>query len=173
MRIFVAVIVWVIFIGGLSQYMKHRDFADYSPNNLFEFQQVEKVYALEVTPSFILESDPFALMMDIQNSSPALLIRLGEHELLNISAPLTTVETFKIDPLHSLIAGQNEIYVEATPPTNHFSTYNALRIRILKNGYPFEEKTLWSPPGTKVAGTFQFTLETDNNDFSEEKHDHD
>jgi hypothetical protein len=173
MRIFVAVIVWVIFIGGLSLYMKHRDFADYSPNNLFEFQQVEQVYSLEVTPSFILESDPFALAMDIQNSSPALLIRLGEHELLNISAPLTTAESFKIEPLHSLIVGQNEIYVEATPPTNNFSTYNALRIRILKNGYPFEEKTLWSPPGTKVAGTFQFTLETDDNDFSEEKHDHD
>jgi hypothetical protein len=173
MRVLVAVIVWVFFIGGLSLYINNRDFADYSPNNLFEFQQVEQVYALEVTPSFILESDPFALTMDIQNSSPALLIRLGEHELLNISAPVTTAETFKIEPLHSLIVGQNEIYVEATPPTNHFSTYNALRIRILKNGYPFEEKTLWSPPGTKVAGTFQFTLETDDNDFSEEKHDHD
>jgi hypothetical protein len=173
MRIFVAVIVWVIFIGGLSLYMKHRGFADYSANDLFEFQRVEKVYALEVTPSFILESDPFALAMDIQNSSPALLIRLGEHELLNISAPLTTAETYKIEPLHSLIVGQNEIYVEATPPTNHFSTYNALRIRILKNGYPVAEQTLWSPPGTKVAGTFQFILETDDNDFSEEKHEHD
>jgi hypothetical protein len=171
MRIFVAVIVWVIFIGGLSLYMKHRGFVDYSTNNLYEFQQVEQVYALEVTPSFILESDPFALAMDIHNSSPALLIRLGEHELFNIGAPLTTTETFKVEPLHNLIVGQNEIYVEATPPTNHFSTYNALRIRVLKNGYPFVEKTLWSPPGAKVAGTFQFNLETDDNDFSEEKHD--
>jgi hypothetical protein len=172
MRIFVAVIVWVIFIGGLTLYMNQRGSVDHLATNFYEFEQVEKAYALEVTPSFILESDPFALTIDIQNSSPALLVRLGEHELLNVGAPLTNAETFKVEPLHSLIVGQNEIYVEASPPTNHFSTHNALRVRILKNGYPIAEKTIWSPPGTKVSGTFQFTLEADDNTFPEEKHGH-
>jgi hypothetical protein len=172
MRIFVTIIVWVIFIGGLTLYMKHRGSVDYSATDFYEFKQVEKVYALEVTPSFLLESDPFALTMDSQNNSPALVVQSGEHELLNVRAPLTNAETFRIEPLHNLIVGQNEIYVEATPATNHFSTYNAIRVRIIKDGYPFAEKTIWSPPGTKVSGIFQFTLEADNNNFSEEKHGH-
>jgi hypothetical protein len=172
MRIFVTIIVWVVFIGGLTLYMNHRGSADYSANNFHEFKLPEKVYALEVTPSFVLESDPFALNIDSRKGSPALLVRLGEHIILKVDDPLTSYETYKVEPLHGLIIGENEIYIEASPPLNHISTQNALRIQIIKNGYPLAEKTIWSPPGSKVSGTFQFTLKADDHNFSEENHAH-
>jgi hypothetical protein len=172
MRIFVTVIVWVVFIGGLTLYMKHRDSVDYLKDNFHEFKMVEKLYALEVTPSFILESDPFALAIDSQDSSPVLLVRLGDHEILKVDDPLTISETFRVEPLDGLIIGENEIYVEASPLVEHFTTQNALRVRIIENGYPLAEKTIWSPPGAKVSGTFQFTLKTDDNNLSEDNHDH-
>jgi hypothetical protein len=173
MRIFVTVIVWVVFIGGLTLYMKHRDSVDYLEDNFHEFKMVEKLYTLEVTPSFILESDPFALTIDRQDSPPALLVvRLGDHEILKVDDPLTISETFTVEPLDGLVVGENEIYVEASPSVDHFTTQNALRVRIIENGYPLAEKTIWSPPGAKVSGTFQFTLKTDNNNFSGDNHDH-
>jgi hypothetical protein len=172
MRIFITVIVWVVFIGGLTLYMNHRGSADYAVVNFHEFKKVEKVYALEVTPSFVLKSDPFALNIDGRNGSPALLVRLGQHIIFEVDAPLTISETYKVEPLNGLIIGENEIYVEASPPLNQISTQNALRVRIMKNGNPVAEKTIWSSPGSKVSGTFQFTLKADDHNFSEEDHAH-
>ncbi|MCU0615140.1 MAG: hypothetical protein MUD09_08700 [Desulfobacterales bacterium] len=172
MRIFVTVIVWVVFIGGLSLYMKHRGSVNYLEENTHQFKMVEKVYALEVTPSFVLESDPFSLTMDSRDSSSILLVRLGNHEILNVDDPLTGSEAFTVEPLQGLIVGENEIYVEASPPLDNFTTQNALRVRIIENGFPLAEKTIWSPPGAKVSGTFQFTLKADENNFSEEEHVH-
>jgi hypothetical protein len=172
MRILVTAIIWVVFIGGLTLYMKHRGSVDYSADNFHDFKLVEKVYALEVTPSFVLESDPFALTMERQNSSPVLMVRLGGHEILKVQGPLTTSDTFKVEIMHGLTAGKNEIYVEASPPLDHFLTQNALRVRIIENGYTLAEKTIWSPPGAKVSGTFQFTLKADESNFSEKEHAH-
>lgn len=168
MRIFFATIVWVVFIGGLTLYMYHRDYADDLADSFQENKLVEKVYSLEVTPSFALESDPFALTMDRQKNSPVLLVRMGGHEILKVDDPLAIFETFTIKPLRGLLAGKNEIYIEANPSLNHSLTQNALRVRIIENGYPVAEKTIWSPPGAKVSGTFQFTLKSDDNNFSEE-----
>jgi hypothetical protein len=171
MRIFAAVIIWILFIGGLTLYMKHRGSVDYSADNFHELKPAEKTYALEVTPSFVLEPDPFALTMNSQNNSPALLVRLGEHEILKVEDYINSSETFLVEPLHGLTVGKNEIYVEASPPLDPVSTQNALRIRIIENGYFLEEKTLWAPPGAKVSGTFQFNLKAEGLDLWQEEHD--
>ncbi len=169
MRIFATVIVWVVFIGGLTLYMNQRGSVDYSVDNFYEFKPVEKVYALEVTPSFVLESDPFGLNIDNRDGSPALLVRLGEQIILKVDDPSNRIESYKVEPLHGLLSGENEIYIEASPPLNLTSTYNALRVQIIENSFSLAEKTLWSAPGSKVSGTFQFTLQDEDLNLSEEK----
>ena len=169
MRIFLAIIVWVLFIGGLTLYMKHRGPADFSPHQMHEFKKVEKMYTLEITPSFMIESDPFALTFDSRNSSPAILVRLGEYEILKVEEPSLTADTFKVEISQNLFFGENEIYIEASPPSDQVLTQNALRVRIIENGYPVAEKTIWSPPGAKLAGTFHFTLKPEAQKYSEEK----
>jgi hypothetical protein len=168
MRIFATIFIWIIFIGGLTLYMKHRGSVDYSNDIFHERKPVEKVYALELTPSFNLEPDPFALSMNNSHKSIALLVRLGENEILKVDDPVAGSETFLVEPLDGLVVGKNEIYVEANPPLNNLS--NALRIRIIENGQSLAEKTIWSPPGNKVSGSFYFTLNANGYDLLQEEH---
>jgi hypothetical protein len=170
MRIFAAVIIWITFLGGLTLYMKHRGSVEYSNEYFHEWKSIEKVYALEVTPSFVPEPDPFALSINNSHNSTALLVRVGEHEILKVDDSIADSETFVVEPLHGLVAGKNEIYVEASPPFSPLSTQNAVRVRIIENGHPLAEKTFWSPPGNKVSGTFEFILNANGNDLLQEEH---
>lgn len=172
MRIFLAVMVWVVFIGLLMMYMKHREHVDYAVQDLGEFNIVEKVYTLEITPSFIIKPDPFALIVDRNDVFPAMVVRLGGHEILKVENPLVGSDTFKVEISRGLVVGENEIFAEANPPADQISSQNALRLRIMESGYPVAEKTLWSPPAAKVSGTFQFTLKHNENNFFGEKNGH-
>ena len=166
------VMVWLVFIGGLTLYMKHRGAGNDFEENFHEFNQLKKQYALEITPSFILQTDPFALNLESRDTPPAMLVRLGQQEILTVNDPSNFPQTFKIEPLHGLSVGKNELYIEASPPLDHNSTQNALRIRITENGYALAEETFWSPPGAKVSGTFQFTLTPDDHNLLQENHGH-
>ena len=171
MRIIATIIVWVAFIGSMAFYMKQRDVAGYASDDIIQFKKATRVYALELTPSFVPESDPFALNLDNQNTTSPLIVKLGDREIFRISAPPDTVEYYRIEPLTHLHFGKNEIFVEASPPAGDYFTSNALRIRLMENGHPLAEKTIWSPPGAKISGTFQFNLKENGPEPLREEHD--
>jgi hypothetical protein len=117
-----------------------------------------------------LEPDPFALRTDDEAGAPALLVRLGNYEILRKTDRLEAGSIIRVEPLSGLVLGDNEIYFQASPPIEDADKHHAVRLQILLKNQIIAEKTFWSPPGGNLAGTFRFTL-TPSQD-TQEDHDH-
>lgn len=168
MRFIFSALIWLVLIGGLSLYLGQRD-AVIGPTDPPKAQPApaQAGYALEITPTFGAAADPFALQDNNQPPS-TLLVRLAGHEIYRGGEPLARGESLRIDPVQGLAAGANELYLEASPSLEEAHLAHALRIRVLREGVPVLDRTLWSEAGAKVAGTILFTLET----AAEASHDH-
>ena len=51
-----------------------------------------------------------------------------------------------------MVAGQNEFFVQAAPQDTTTARARAVRVRILRDGNPLADETLWSEPGEVVQG---------------------
>ena len=156
MRPLLAIAVWVVLIGGLSWYMQTRQevraVAGFQPTAL------ETKLTLEVTPSFAVRPDPFALQTDEGDKAVALLIRLNGRDVLKKSEKLAGGSQIKVDDVQGLVEGRNEFYVEANPPLNEASQSHAVRIRVKRENETLAERTLWSEPGSRIAATFSLEV---------------
>lgn len=160
MRIALAVLIWLVFVGGLGLYTHHRDATVLVSGPGVEIQAAEGNYALEITTTFTVEPDPFALQTDELREQPALVVRLGEREILKRTDRVEAVTPIRLEPLLGLVEGTNEIYLEASPPLEQAGNSQAVRVQILRNGQSVAEQTFWSAPGGKVADTMRFELGT-------------
>lgn len=168
MRFIMVALIWLILIGGLSLYIQQRD------NRIIPKAQVQiaveldsATFALEVTPTFGAEADPFALLGE--GLSPAtLVVRLGGQEIYRSEQPLHRGERLRIEPLKGLVVGNNELFFDASPAFEESHLTHALRVRLLRGGVTQLDRTLWSEAGAKVSGTIDFTLE----ETAETNHDH-
>lgn len=158
MRIIVAVLIWICFVGGVGLYIHHRSRAAVTSAGPVEMETAEGNYALEITSTFIVEPDPFAIQSNDQEKPSALLVRLGDLEIIRITDRMEAGTPIRVEPLRGLVIGDNEIYVEANPPLNQAGRSHALRMQVLKNGQAWKEKTFWSTPGGKVADTLRLIL---------------
>ena len=168
MRFILVALIWLVLIGGLSFYIQQRD-ARIPPRAEAQvsLQAVSGNYALELTPTFGAAPDPFALQ--VEGEAPAtLLVRLDGQPVYRSEAPLVRGETLRIAPLEGLVAGRNELYVEATPAFDEAHLSHALRVRLLRDGIELLDQTLWGEAGRKVSGSVAFTLAAP----AEEAHDH-
>ena len=158
MRVLLAVAVWVALVGGLAGYM-HRPRSQPARQPLApRLQAAEGVYALEVTTTFAVEPDPFALDAEDGSKPPALVVRLGDREVLRKTSRLEGGAPIRVEPLDGLVTGNYELYVEAYAPAFLASKSQAVRVRVLRDGNPLAEKSFWTEGLGKVAGTFQFSL---------------
>lgn len=154
MRILGALLAWVVIAGGVHVYLERR--APPPPPAAFVARQAQGVYALEVTPSFGVAPDPFALDLGEGEAKPALVVRLQGKDVLRASEKLEPGKPVLVSPLEGLVIGRNEFYVTANPPQDAIGRANAVRVRVLRDGRPLDgaERTLWSVAGTAVEGTF-------------------
>lgn len=168
MRIALAALIWLIMVGGLTLYIQQRDRrlppAIRAPAT--EAAPMEE-YALEITPTFSPEPDPFALQGD-PAAAASLLVRLGERELYRSGQPLPAGKTLSVHPVAGLVVGHNELYLQATPPLSEALMDHAVRVRLLQGNRELFDQTLWGVSGARVAGTIPFTLEKS----AEAGHDH-
>lgn len=164
MRIILAIFIWIIFAGGLALYMDNRNPAP-SPVEKTEAGS-EPVsaslnqghYVLEITPAFAAEPDPFALQTDPGLLPPALLVRIGNREILRVTEPMDAGIPLVTDPLTGLSPGKNEIWFETSPRLEAYSKTHALRIRVLENSQAIADQTFWSEPGENISGVLQFGI---------------
>lgn len=170
MRIIIAALICVAFIGGLSFYMNSRADSAAAPTVAYRAEAAEKSYALEITPTFAVEPDPFALQTEGGDLPPALLVRLGEKEILRETETLAAGLPIRVDPLEGLVVGINEIWFTASPPLTASGQSQAIRLRVFEENQAIASQTFWSEPGGTVAGTLRFTIEEEAE--KEGGHDH-
>jgi hypothetical protein len=172
LRFFLASAVWIFIVGGLATYLNQRDRAPITQSVSIETKKVEETFSLLVTTTFAVEPDPFAIQIDDTDKPPALLVRLGNRDILRKTDRLDAGTPLRVDSLPGLITGENELYLEANPPldvSDATRNGNAVRVRVLRNDQIVAEKTFWSNLGGKVVGIFRFSISA----ASEEKEDHD
>jgi len=152
MRPALAILIWIVVIGGLAAYMHSRE--EVRTATSYHLQQAGGVFALEVTTTFPVEPDPFALQTG-QGEAPALLMLLNGKEVLRRVDRVEAGVPIRVEPVAGLVQGRNEFYLEANPPLGLANLSYAVRVRLLRDGQPVMERSAWSEPGSKVAVTFQ------------------
>ncbi len=165
MRLVLVIAIWIVIVGGVWFYIDQRDSRIIDKAEAQQsYQQVVDDFTLELTPTFGIESDPFALQTE--TAASALLVRLRGQDIYNSDATLARGETLRIGPLHDFVSGNNELYLEASPPLNESSISHALRVRLLRGETAVLDETLWADAGSKIAGNLPFVLkqEKDNHD---------
>ena len=152
MRPVLAILIWVVLVGGLTTYMHVRQRSN--PAGTFEVHEASGAFAVEVTHTFDAEPDPFALQIDTQTGAPALLLRVNGAEVLRRTERVERGIPVRVEPVSALIQGHNEIYIEANPPLDQAERSMAVRIRILRDGQPVADQSFWSESGSKIAAAF-------------------
>jgi hypothetical protein len=155
-RIFLAVLIWIIFLGGLGFYTQQRERAVPPPVHEENRTAWVRGLSLEVVATFDIAADAFGVKTEGTNPGPSLLAMLGGREIIRETGNIPAGTRIGIEPLTGVLPGLNEIYIEARPPVELDS--GALRIRLLRNGVSFAEETFWASSGRLAAGTFRFTL---------------
>lgn len=159
MRFALTALIWMIMVGGLSLYIQQRD-RRLPP--AIQTPVTEAVptddYALEITPTFSPQPDPFALTGD-PAASATLVVRLGERELFRSEQALPAGKTVAVPAVAGLIVGHNELYLQATPPLSEALMDHAVRVRLRQGNREIFDQTLWGVSGAKVVGTIPFTLD--------------
>ncbi len=156
MRPFLVIAVWIVFVGGLTGYMHTREEA----SAVQEFRQTVAAghFAVEVTASFAVEPDPFALNVETKKKKPALVLKVNGQEALSITERLDAGAPVVVEKVGGIVEGINELYVEANPPIESVGRVHAVRVRVLKDGRPLAQESLWSEPGNRIASTFKIKV---------------
>jgi hypothetical protein len=157
MRPFLAAAIWIVLIGGLTLYMNVRDTA--KPPAAFESRQASGTYSAELTTTFPLEVDPFALH-DESEQAALLLMKLNGKVILKVTDQLDAGSSLTVDPLSGVQDGLNEFYVEASPPIEASRKSYAIRIQLREDHRSVLDRTLWSEPGSRISATIQFRTDT-------------
>ncbi len=165
MRFLLCLLIWVVFIGGLFLYTSGRQgpvsqtvVAAPAP------PQTQQRIALELTPTFSLEEDPFALQT-AEKKEPFEL-RLNGEQIKTAAADLSRGKTLLLSDIGGVRDDYNEIFVKASPPIAESTLAHGIRVRLLHGDQVLADKTIWSSGGGLVSGSVSFTLKdtADNTD---------
>lgn len=168
MRFLLVVTVWVIIVGGLWSYISNRDdrrlqIVAKAPVDL----SVEGQFAIEVTPTFSNEDDPFALTTN-DSTEPPLEIKLNGKAIDTKGAEVLRGQTIRFEDVVGLLAGHNEIYVHASPPISENTLEHGIRLKLFEDATVVVDQTIWTGQGALVSGTISFS----HSQSQEGGHDH-
>lgn len=152
MRIVLALLIWVVLAGGLALYMHNRSTVQSAPEMVLHAAHGE--FAVEVTTTFPLEPDPFALRSDGNEDASALVVRVNGREVLRRTERVEPGAPIVVERITGLAQGDNEFYVEATPPLNMVGRSQAVRVRVLQDSSVIADHSLWSDQGNRIAAVF-------------------
>lgn len=154
-RIPFVILVWALLLGGMTFYMRHRDGrrrAMAAPTARTA-DRAEGTFSVEVTPTFPVEADPFALRTDADRGDAGLVVLLNGRDLLRRSDGGEPGEVIRLDGVAGFAVGANEVRVEAYPPEEPGDRRHFVQVRVLRNGAPLADDTFWSEGGAAVTGS--------------------
>lgn len=168
MRLILVVAIWIVIVGGMWTYVWQRDAsvvgaATEAPVLELSSQQ----YSLEITPTFSMEEDPFALNTS-DTGSEQLELRLNGNLVALTNIQLERGQAQLINNVKGVVNGHNEIYLKASPPVSQFMLNHGIRVRLLENGASIVDHTIWNSQGSLVSGTIAFETGL----AEEDDHDH-
>lgn len=168
MRFLLVIAVWLVIVGGLWNYISHRDerrlqITAEAPMDL----SVEGRFIIEVTSTFSTEDDPFALTSSDTAAQP-LELKLNGTEIELAAQQVLRGQTIRHEDVAGVLSGHNEIYVTASPPVSENTLEHGIRIKLFEDTTLLVDHTVWAEQGALVSGTISF-----NHLQNEEvKHDH-
>ena len=165
MRFLLSLIIWVVIVGGLWQYTALRDAGLVKQVATPVDLSAQGAVVIEITPTFNLEEDPFALQTTTASAS-SIEIALNSRQVPTDSIELTRGKVARIDDVQGLLQGHNDIYVKASPPLAESDLEQGLRIKVFVDDVLLDEHTIWSSNGALVSGSFSFK-------YMQEEGDHD
>ena len=168
MRFLMVVAIWIVIVGGLWNYISHRDanrerIVATTPIDL----TVEGHYALEITPTFSTEEDPFALQTSDTTTS-SFEIKLNGSTLDMNAVELQRGESIRTENVSGVLEGHNEIYVNASPPLSENTMEHGIRVKFYQDNTLIVDRTVWADQGAIVSGTISFN----QRETEEASHDH-
>lgn len=161
MRLVSVALVWVIIIGSVFLYMDQRarnvvsstvTILEPSP------KAAAKPVTFDITTTFSVETDPFALTAGSDNAGHGLILKLGDTMLVNTSEHVQAGIPLSSQPVKGLTAGRHEAYLQASPSNEDGSAHMAARLRIFEGEQLLKEKTFWADPGERISGVLDFEL---------------
>lgn len=158
----------MVIIGGMYTYMSKRDAVRMAvePPAVLD-SRVDKLLTVEITPTFSVEGDPFALQLE-ENTGSGFELKLNGETIPLQLAPVRG-EVIRIDSLSGVRKGHNEVYVKGAPPVSESHLENGIRVKVMEDGQVIADKTIWSSDGALASGTVFFDFETAE---QEDSHDH-
>ncbi len=168
MRFLLVVVIWIVIVGGLWSYICQRDarrqqLIATSPVDL----TVEGQFSLEITPTFSTEDDPFALKTSDGNAPPFEVKFNGNTVAIN-TQELLRGQTIRHENVVGVLAGHNEIFVNASPPIAENSLEHGIRVKFYQDHTLVIDQTIWADQGALVSGTISFS----HSQTEESSHDH-
>ena len=147
-----ALAVVVVIVGGVWLYFNSWEGVE--PSHYVE-QPARGVFSLEITLTFEAGPDPFSLEA---TDAPSLLVTLGSREVLRVTEPIAPGEPILVENVTGLVEKENEFFLVASPADAAALQSHAVRVRVLRDGDPIGEASLWSEPGQPVEGPVRVTL---------------
>ena len=168
MRFLLVVVIWIVIVGGLWNYIFHRDakrelIVAATPIDL----TVKGQYALEITPTFSTEDDPFALK-NSDNTASSFEVKLNGNALDMSVLEFQRGETIRNEKVGGVLTGHNEIYVNASPPLSENTLEHGIRVKFYQDNTLIVDRTVWADQGALVSGTISFN----HSQTEEASHDH-
>jgi hypothetical protein len=158
MRISLVLAIWIFILSGLFLYMEARDRATLDPAPVIEGVEAAESYALEITTLTALEQDPFALTAGREMPAETILVRLNGKTILSRTETVASGVSLRVDPVPGLLAGMNEIFLGATPPSGEKLGPAAIRVQLFNGLVPVLDETLWADGGSKISSAISFSL---------------
>lgn len=154
MRPAFALLVWLVLVGGLAIYTQGGQPSGAS----IPLQQAPAAgdYSIEVTTSFDAVADPFALRIEGSDEANALLVRVNGKDVLRVADRVSRGTTIRIENARGILAGRNELYVEAAPPPGVSEHGHSALVKVVRDGTSVLERTIRSQDGAKLSAAVAF-----------------
>lgn len=168
MRFLLVFSIWVVIVGGLWGYISQRDakralIVAPTVKNL----AVDGFFTIELTPTFSVEEDPFALNTT-DNPLPPIVVKLNGVELTLDADDVMRGKTIRLGRVPGMLSGHNEIYINASPPMSENMLEHGVRVKLFEDNDLVVDETLWATQGALVSGTVSFSY----TDKKGAEHDH-
>ena len=165
MRFLLCLVIWVVFVGGLYAYTDQRDRSFPTETAVAAVEEKDTLrISIELTPTFSVEDDPFALQTQEQKAPFDLRLNGRAVDIANL--PITRGQTLFIRDLEVALSDHNELFIKASPPVAESHLNHGIRLRLLNKDQVLADQTIWSSGGGLVSGTVPFkppvTLEIDH-----------
>ncbi len=168
MRPLAAIVTSAVILGGLQLYMVLRE-RYRPPAPTFVERFTEDAYGMELTLTFRAARDAF----EFDDEGPVLSVLFRGDIVFAADDAVDANVPVVVDNIPGIVVGANEFVVHALTGGTDWDTSHAVRIRLLRNGLPIAEQTLWSDPGEPVRGTvFLDVPEALREDEHEDDHEH-